>query len=205
MFHDDRPALHMRKIEDLRPTQMTVGLREVRRKVDEWQTLGAGKERAFLGDHMIPVVIGAKDRAYIIDNHHLARALHEAGLKKVLVQPILHLAHLPRDAFWHFLDCRNYLYLYDAEGRRRAPSDLPKSVSAMPDNPFRSLAGDLRRVGGYAKDPTPYSEFLWAEFLHRSLRRPDFDAGYDALVARALKLARSQSARHLPGWCGPDA
>ena len=35
------------------------------------------------------------------------------------------------------------------------------------DDPFRSLAGELRRVGGYAKDTTPFSEFLWADFLRR--------------------------------------
>ena len=122
----------------------------------------------------------------------------------MLVQPLLHLPHLSRDAFWHFLDCRNYLYLYDAEGRRRDPSDLPRDVSAMPDNPFRSLAGDLRRAGGYAKDPTPYSEFLWAEFLRLRLKAPDFDKDYDGVLAKALELARGPQASHLPGWCGPE-
>jgi len=27
---------------------------------------------------------------------------------------------------------------------------------------FRSLAGELRRTGGFAKDTTPFSEFLWS-------------------------------------------
>jgi hypothetical protein len=36
--------------------------------------------------------------------------------------------------------------------------DIPKSVSALVDDPFRSLAGELRRVGGFAKDTTPEAE-----------------------------------------------
>ena len=45
--------------------------------------------------------------------------------------------------------------------------DIPKSIDALIDDPFRSLAGGLRRVGGFAKDTTPFSEFLWADFLRR--------------------------------------
>jgi hypothetical protein len=43
--------------------------------------------------------------------------------------------------------------------------DLPKTVAGLIDDPFRSLAGELRRAGGFAKDTTPFSEFLWADFF----------------------------------------
>src|SRR3974377_1798791 len=39
------------------------------------------------------------------------------------------------------------------------------------DDPFRSLAGELRRAGGFAKDTTPFSEFLWPDFLRRQMSR----------------------------------
>ena len=45
------------------------------------------------------------------------------------------------------------------QGRRRHYKDIPKSVTGLVDDPFRSLAGELRRVGGFAKDTTPFSEF----------------------------------------------
>jgi hypothetical protein len=32
------------------------------------------------------------------------------------------------------------------------------------NDPFRGLAGELRNKGGYAKDLTPFEEFLWADF-----------------------------------------
>jgi hypothetical protein len=40
-------------------------------------------------------------------------------------------------------------------GRRRGYEDIPKSIKDLIDDPFRSLAGQLRRVGGFAKDTVP--------------------------------------------------
>ena len=192
------------KIADLRPTQGSIGVREVMRKVASWSALDVQDERRFLGDHMIPVVIGPKERHYIIDNHHLTRALHEAGLSEVLVRPVAFLHRLEADEFWHVMDCHNWIYLYGATGQRIGVDSLPKTVAEMPDNPFRSLAGDVRRAGGYAKDTAPYSEFLWADFLRRRMKVPQLGKDYDAAVGEALALAHSSKARHLPGWCGVE-
>ena len=68
------PSLNPVKIADLHPTQITVGMREVKAKRKRWREEGAKKGAEFLGRHMIPVVLGAKDRHYVIDHHHLARA-----------------------------------------------------------------------------------------------------------------------------------
>ena len=47
------------------------------------------------------------------------------------------------------------------------------TVAELIDDPFRSLAGELRRAGGFAKDTTPFSEFLWADFyVGKSSARP---------------------------------
>ncbi len=73
---DLEPLLHPVAITDLRPTQMTIGFREVARKRLEWRERAQRDGPDFLGQHMIPAVIGPHDRPWIIDNHHLARALH---------------------------------------------------------------------------------------------------------------------------------
>jgi hypothetical protein len=73
----------------------------------------------------------------------------------------------------------------------------------MVDDPYRSLAGALRRAGGYAKDTTPFSEFLWADFLRPRLKRRLVNDDFARALREALKLARSHDADHLPGWCGP--
>ena len=82
--------------------------------------------------------------------------------------------------------------------------DVPKTVADLKDDPFRSLAGELRRAGGYAKDTTPFSEFLWADFLRQRIKRKSIDKDYAAALKRAVRLAKSDDAAFLPGWCGAD-
>jgi hypothetical protein len=197
------PVLTTVAIGDLRPTQITVGMREVLAKRKRWRETGGKRDDKFLGRHMIPVVLGPKRRHYVVDHHHLARALHDEGVKDVAVTVISNLSALERDAFWTVMDNKSWTHPYDAAGRRRHYDDIPKSVTGLVDDPFRSLAGELRRAGGFAKDTTPFSEFLWADFLRRRLKRNAIQRDFDHAVEQALALAKSPEANYLPGWCGP--
>ena len=156
-----------------------------------------------LGKHMIPVVLGPDKHYYVVDHHHLARALHEEGVKDILVTVIGDLTMVERDAFWGVMDNKRWVYPYDAKGERRHFKDIPKSVTELKDDPFRSLAGELRRAGGFAKDTTPFSEFLWADFLRRRMSRKGVDEDFDKALEKALALGKSKDAIYLPGWCGP--
>src|SRR6516225_5511874 len=111
------PIVEPIAIEGLRPTQMTVGMREVDDKRKRFQRQKPKKIGKYLGGHMIPVVCGPKQRYYIIDHHHLALALHKAGMEHVLVTVISDLRQLELDAFWVFLDHHGWVYPYDANGR----------------------------------------------------------------------------------------
>lgn len=197
------PQLHPVTIADLRPTQMTIGYREVARKRHEWSVRAKHEKPDFLGRHMIPVVIGPRDRYHLIDNHHLARALQEEGVEHVLVSVIADLGALERDAFRTFMDNRNWLHPFDAHGKRQAYGSIPKHIGGLADDPYRSLSGALRRGGGYAKVDTPYSEFLWADFLRRRIETEHVEKNFDDAVSQALDLARSKDADYLPGWAGP--
>ena len=73
------PILKPVPIDELHPTQITVGMEEVRAKRKEWRAKGDDRAGAFLGRHLIPVVLGPKSRSYVIDHHHLARALFDEG------------------------------------------------------------------------------------------------------------------------------
>jgi hypothetical protein len=141
----------------------------------------------------------------LIDHHHLARALHDEGVVEVAVTVVADLSSLEPSAFWFYLDNRAWMYLYDAEGERQDRKALPKHVSGLVDDPFRSLAGALRRAGGYAKDVTPFSEFFWADFLRRRMKRKQAEKHPEAALDEALRLAKSLEADYLPGWCGPVA
>jgi hypothetical protein len=119
------------------------------------------------------------------------------------VTVIANLSQLDPDAFWTVMDNRSWMHPFDANGQRRHYKDIPKSVTKLVDDPFRSLAGELRRAGGFAKDTTPFSEFLWADFLRRRMKRKIVDRDFDRAIAKALQLAKSTDAGYLPGWCGP--
>jgi hypothetical protein len=152
---------------------------------------------------MLPVLLGPKDRHFIIDHHHLSRALLEAGAEEVLVTVVANLRRLEKDEFFTFIDNRGWLHPFDEDGLRRGPEDLPKSIAELIDDPFRSLAGALRRAGGFAKDTTPFSEFLWADFLRRRLKRKLVKDDFEEALRQATEQAKSTDADHLPGWCGP--
>ncbi len=196
------PLMNSVPIDELRPTQMTVGMREVKAKRKEWRDRDPKGAAAFLGKHMVPAVLGPNGRHYVTDHHHLARALHEEDVPHVLVTIVEDLSMLEKDAFWFYLDNRALMHPFDAEGKRRDYSDIPKSIADLVDDPYRSLAGELRIAGGYAKDTTPFSEFLWADFLRRRIPAKGVAANFDAALDEAKKLAGSKDARYLPGWCG---
>jgi hypothetical protein len=204
MMLDLEPLLRPVAIDELRPTQMTVGFREVERKRRQWRARVEKDGGDYLGRHMIPVVIGPGDRHWMIDNHHLARALHEEGVKDVLVRVIADLGGLKGRLFRTFMDNRNWFHPFDAEGHRRELAKIPRHVKGLTDDPYRSLAGELRRAGGYAKDDTPYSEFLWADFLRRRVSLHLVSDKFESAVEKALQLANDRTAAYLPGWAGVE-
>ncbi len=197
------PVLQPISIVNLRPTQITVGLREVDDKRKRLRKRPAKKIGKFLGHHMIPVIWGRRTALTSSDHHHLALALHQEGVENVLVAVVSDLSALNSDEFWVVLDHRNWVYPFDAMAIGGL-LDIPKSVTDLMDDPFRSLAGELRRVGGFFKETTLFSEFLWADFLRRRIKRKLVEKDFQAAAKQALKLAKSQQAHYLPGWCGPS-
>jgi hypothetical protein len=203
MPYSREPRIHPVPMTMLRPTQITVGMREVKGKRKSWREHPDRKKPDFLGRHLIPVVWGPKGEYYVIDHHHLSLALHQEGVKEVATTIMADLRRLPREAFWIYLDNRGWLHPFDARGRRRSYDDIPRRLWDLADDPYRSLAGELRLSGGFAKDTTPFSEFLWADFLRRRLKPRLLEDDYSQALVRALKLAKSSEADFLPGWCGP--
>jgi hypothetical protein len=157
-MHSREPRITPVPVTDLRPTQMTVGLREVAEKRKLWREKSSDGE-AYLGKHLIPVLLGPKKRPYVLDHHHLTRALMEEGVEEVATTVIADLSMLEKDAFWVFCDNRGWCHPYDAEGQRRTFEDIPKSLKAMKDDPYRRR---LRRravegaaFGQVAQGPVP--------------------------------------------------
>lgn len=191
-------------IDHLRPTQMSVGLREVARKRARWRDADPAGRARLLRRHVIPAVMGPKERPYIVDHHHFARALLEEDAGLVAVYVVADLTHLPKPQFWTYLDNSAWCHAYDAHGKRRALDDIPKHLKDLDDDPYRSLAGALIREGGCAKSTRPFAEFLWADYLRHRLERKLVEHDWDTAVQAALRLAREDAASSLPGWCGAN-
>jgi hypothetical protein len=199
------PVLHPVALADLRPTQMTVGFAEVARKRKLWRAHVDKDGPDFLGHHMIPAVVGPKGVHWIIDHHHLARALIEEGVDHIFVSIVADLSRIKRTDFLTFMDNRNWIHPYNAKGERCGHDALPKKIKHIADDPYRSLAGEVRRAGGYAKTDTPYSEFLWADFFRGAFDQRTLAKDTETTVAKAIALAHTRKAAHLPGFCGPDS
>ena len=146
--------------------------------------------------------MGPKDQYYVIDHHHLCLALLLEDVKDIAVTVVADLRKLDKEHFWNVLDDRGWMHPFDANGKRKPYEDLPRKISDLQDDPYRSLAGELRRIGGFAKDTTPFSEFIWAHFLRHRVKPKQIDADFSGAIEQALKLAKSSDADYLPGWCG---
>jgi len=190
------------KLDKLHPTQLTVGKIEVQLKRKEWSKLGKKERREALANHWFPGVLGPEGKMYIVDHHHFGLALIEEEVRKVSLMVLKDLSWLDHDAFWHVMDLHNWVHPYDQSGVRRDFSAVPRHLVALEDDPYRSLAGELRRAGGYAKDAQPFSEFLWADFLRPRIAVERIKRSFKGALATGMQLARSDAARYLPGWSG---
>jgi hypothetical protein len=195
MHHVDRIA-----IADLRPTQLTVGYREVAAKRAAWDAMNKAARKVFLEGHVVPVVLGPSRRRYVVDHHHLARALADDGQNTVLVGQLADFSVLSKPEFWLVMQHRRWVYPFDADGERQPFDALPRTIAQLVDDPWRSLAAAVRDAGGFAKENEPFAEFLWADFLRRRLDAALLAGDFAKAVTAALKLAHTEAASHLPGW-----
>ena len=94
------------------------------------------------------------------------------------------------------------IFLVFLTGKRRDFKAIPTRIKDLVDDPYRSLAGFLRAAGGYAKDTSPFAEFLWADYLRPHIPLALIRRSMDVAVRESLGLAKSPLARYLPGWSG---
>jgi hypothetical protein len=189
-------------IDQLRPTQMTVGYAEVRLKRLEWSKLAKKARRTVLLQHLIPCVIGPRQRRYVIDHHHLCLALREEDVDTVWTHALEDYSWLEPDTFWKAMEYRRWVHPYDGAGRRREFRDIPKRFEDMRDDPYRSLAALVRVAGGYTKDVAPFAEFAWADFFRSRVKLKRGGRIGAGVVRTAVQQAHTTEARYLPGWSG---
>ena len=177
LMNTREPILHTVPIDDLRPTQMTVGYREVKQKREEWRDRSDKHASEYLGRHMVPAVLGPKDRYYLVDHHHLTMALCEEKQKDVLVTVIATLTSLSRASFWTYMDnralCHPYDAIWQAEGLRRHPQTRRRPRRRPLPQPGRRAAPRRRlRQGHHALQRVPLGRLPALAGAAKADRRP---------------------------------
>jgi hypothetical protein len=189
----------MKKIPlpDLRPTQFSLGMREVGRKTAKLLAMGKRELHHYLHERPVLVVLSPRRHWRIVDHHHHVRACWEALPISVKAD----LSRLSHEAFWDRMRAEKWTHLHDQFGLGpHEPHLLPESVRGMADDPYRSLAWSLRHAGAYEKTDEPFAEFKWADFLRPRVFVEHGDAGFARALTQARSLARSPAARALPGF-----
>jgi hypothetical protein len=184
-------------IPEIRPTQMTVGYREVAEKRRRWREAPIASKESLLRGLIVPIVLGPGAKYYAIDRHHWICALLLEGVSDVPITVVADLQFSDQATFWSDLDQRGWCRPYDAQRRRQDYCEIPSSVAGLKDDPFRSLASALRHAGAYPKDKTLFSEFVWADFLRGCMRAEDVEDDFDSALKAAIALSRRVAAGDL--------
>lgn len=163
-------------INDIRPTQFVVGMIEVQRKVEELSELSSKKLNNYLKKKPEPVVIGPKGEFYIIDHHHLGRALYEMNIKSTKAIILESWLGEDEEVFWSYMISKNWTYLFE-NGVEKSYKEVKKlkNISQLKDDPYRTLAGQTRckseekcKEGQWLKRPIPFIEFQWADHFRKT-------------------------------------
>lgn len=187
-------------IDDLRPTQLTLGLEDVNKRANKMAELNAEGLNKLLIKKSIPYVVGPKNEIYIVDHHHLCRALWTIGHKKaVLGKELADWSGLEVKEFWQKMDKSGYCWAIDSEGHRRPYSAIPKHVRELTDNVWRSLA---RAVRGHAfsNEDTPFQEFIWGDYFRTFMSQRLLEQDFDLAKRVATSVAHLPEAEDLPGY-----
>ena len=195
-------------VASLQPTQLCVGMAEVRSRQIDFQAENRGERRHYLGSKPVPLVRNAAGEVWMVDRHHRLRALLEMEPNTTAFGYVaLELSTRDRSEVLAELERRGWLYLYDGRGLGPLPaSALPLQLTGLQDDPYRSLVWKLKKEGVIEPAPLiPFHEFRWGAWL-RSRSLPPFSSlQLEPALPAARALARSSAASLLAGWRGKRA
>ena len=72
-----------------------------------------------------------------------------------------------------------YVYPVDENGVKKTIADIPKNLTDLKDDPYRSLAGFARNAGAFLKVWTPFAELKWANYFRTRITKTDATRNFD--------------------------
>lgn len=183
------------RIDEVHPTQSSVGMVAVKCMAAKMESESESKNKEMvLRDYfaIVPLVVGPGDRFYIIDRHHVASALllaRQPEKRKVLYACVNeNWRNKSTKDFWETMiqsSDPKMVWLKDDKGNPIEPAQLPETLSALRNDPYRTLSAWVRDSHGYIncstikegskpkqcqENLTPYFlEFYWADFLRKQV------------------------------------
>lgn len=135
-----------------------------------------------------------KGQIWLVDGNHMAHSMDQAGKGPIVVEIIENWSDLSDSDFKQQMIEKRYVYLRDVINKKTIKiDDLPTSVLAQSDEPYRTLAEYAQDCakkdtayqsrcgsGAFAKSPIPFTEFIWGDFLsgderiHAQMTEPDY-------------------------------
>ena len=206
-------------LDEMRPTQVTVGVQEVEAK--EWEILNIekGHVKEWLAKHPIPAVLSPDGKMYLIDHHHLGLALCRLSERYSYEHPHAKKGDNPyseccftivkdfsnteltHDEFFKCMESINMLHPYDENCKKVDPSKIPRHIADLKDDPYRSLAGFVRKAGGYQKSNAPFTEFKWADYFRDQIPEELIKNDIQGAIAKANILIKTDIVcKSLPGY-----
>ncbi|MFO7629534.1 MAG: ParB-like protein [Prochlorococcaceae cyanobacterium] len=192
-------------LASLQPTQMCVGLAEIRSRQADFRAETAKERGRYLRSKPVPLVRNASGALWMVDRHHRLRGLIELDpTATAFGYVVLEVASAERAVVLSELAQRGWLYLHNGRGQGPlSPEALPTSLLGLQDDPYRSLVWKLKQEGVIEPAPLiPFHEFRWGAWLRRRNLPPFSSLRLDPALPVARALARSQAASQLAGWKG---
>jgi len=190
----------------LRPTQMCVGMAEIRSRQNDFAKDSPQERRRYLRQKPTPLVRSQAGDLWMVDRHHRLRGLMEEDPGATAFGYVaLDLPFRDPQQVLEDLRQRGWLYLFDGRGLGPfAPSALPQKLTDTQDDPYRSLVWKLKRERVITAAPLiPFHEFRWGAWLRSRTLPPFSSERLEPALPSARALARSRGASHLAGWLGP--
>lgn len=187
-------------LQDLHPTQLTVGMVVVHDKRKHLSEMKAADRQDFMKDHPMPAVVGPQGKLYITDHHHLGRAALDAGVATGFFLVEGDLSKCSLEAFWKEMNENLWVHPLDENGVRHNYAMIPDKLGKLIDDVYRSLAGYVRDAGAFDKTPSAFAEFIWADFFRRNIAIETVRSDFPTAVQAGIALARSKWAKSIPGY-----
>lgn len=166
--------------KDFNPSQVGIADVEVTCKVNYLESMSKSEVTKYLSSpkRMVEIIIGP-DGYYLLDGHHLSKAVNDADIKDDLKEIYClvrdNWSGFTMDEFWYNMIFNNYAWLYDEKGYAPiSPEIFPQKLDDMLNDPYRTLAWLVCDAGGFAKNGTPFEDFLWANYFRTNLPLTSF-------------------------------